>query len=179
MNITAGLDLSLGEFSEVGATIEDIASEDATVVVGTVIDPEMTDSLKVTVVATGLRNVEVRPSLTAVESKVAARPAPETAITVILTCLRAGVVRPLVESMDRRPSRWKKTWTSNSLMSRRSCGGKLIEELKLSGGVPYSGNCWAMRTGMTVPALVMSRLEEGETPCCGNAPCRSRSDRQE
>ena len=67
VNITAGLDLSLGEFSEVGATIEDIASEDATVVVGTVIDPEMTDSLKVTVVATGLRNVEVRPSLTALQ----------------------------------------------------------------------------------------------------------------
>ncbi len=79
VNITAGLDLSLGEFSEVGATIEDIASEDATVVVGTVIDPEMTDSLKVTVVATGLRNVEVRPSLTAVESKAPARPVPERA----------------------------------------------------------------------------------------------------
>ena len=79
VNITAGLDLSLGEFSEVGATIEDIASEDATVVVGTVIDPEMTESLKVTVVATGLRNMEVRPPLTAVESKAPARPAPETA----------------------------------------------------------------------------------------------------
>ncbi len=76
VNITAGLDLSLGEFSEVGATIEDIASEDATVVVGTVIDPEMTDSLKVTVVATGLRNAEARPSLTAVEpTAVAKRPA--------------------------------------------------------------------------------------------------------
>ena len=79
VNITAGLDLSLGEFSEVGVTIEDIASEDATVVVGTVIDPEMTDTLKVTVVATGLRNVEVRPTLTAVETKVPARPAPESA----------------------------------------------------------------------------------------------------
>ena len=75
VNITAGLDLSLGEFSEVGATIEDIASEDATVVVGTVIDPDMTDSLKVTVVATGLRSAEVRPTLTAVEPTVAARPA--------------------------------------------------------------------------------------------------------
>ena len=74
VNITAGLDLSLGEFSEVGATIEDIASEDATVVVGTVIDPDMTDSLKVTVVATGLRNVEARPTLTTVEPAVAARP---------------------------------------------------------------------------------------------------------
>ena len=75
VNITAGLDLSLGEFSEVGATIEDIASEDATVVVGTVIDPDMTDSLKVTVVATGLGNAEVRPTLTTVEPTVTARPA--------------------------------------------------------------------------------------------------------
>ena len=75
VNITAGLDLSLGEFSEVGATIEDIASEDATVVVGTVIDPDMTDSLKVTVVATGLRNAEARPTLTTVEPTVTARPA--------------------------------------------------------------------------------------------------------
>lgn len=75
VNITAGLDLSLGEFSEVGATIEDIASEDATVVVGTVIDPEMTDSLKVTVVATGLRNAEARPTLTTVEPTAPAKPA--------------------------------------------------------------------------------------------------------
>jgi cell division protein FtsZ len=74
VNITAGLDLSLGEFSEVGATIEDIASEDATVVVGTVIDPEMTDTLKVTVVATGLRNLELRPTLATVEAATPKRP---------------------------------------------------------------------------------------------------------
>lgn len=54
VNITAGLDLSLGEFSEVGDTVEEFASENATVVVGTVIDPDMTDELRVTVVATGL-----------------------------------------------------------------------------------------------------------------------------
>ncbi|EED34645.1 cell division protein FtsZ [Luminiphilus syltensis NOR5-1B] len=54
VNITAGMDLSLGEFSEVGDTIEEFASDEATVVVGTVIDPEMSDTLKVTVVATGL-----------------------------------------------------------------------------------------------------------------------------
>ncbi len=54
VNITAGLDMNLGEFSEVGATVEEFASENATVVIGTVIDPEMVDELKVTVVATGL-----------------------------------------------------------------------------------------------------------------------------
>lgn len=60
VNITAGLDLSLGEFSEVGDTIEEFASDDATVVVGTVIDPNMTDEIKVTVVATGLGGEVVR-----------------------------------------------------------------------------------------------------------------------
>ena len=54
VNITAGLDLGLGEFSEVGQVIEEFASDNATVVVGTVIDPEMTEEIKVTVVATGL-----------------------------------------------------------------------------------------------------------------------------
>ena len=57
VNITAGPDMSLGEFSEVGDTVEEFASEDATVVVGTVIDPSMTDELRVTVVATGLGNL--------------------------------------------------------------------------------------------------------------------------
>jgi len=54
VNVTAGLDLSIGEFEEVGNTIKEFASSDATVVVGTVIDPEMHDELRVTVVATGL-----------------------------------------------------------------------------------------------------------------------------
>jgi cell division protein FtsZ len=67
VNITAGLDLSLGEFSEVGETIEEIACDDATVVVGTVIDPEMTDELKVTVVATGLGAEQHRTVLKKVE----------------------------------------------------------------------------------------------------------------
>ncbi|WP_370279243.1 cell division protein FtsZ [Pontibacterium sp.] len=54
VNITAGLDLSLGEFSEVGNIVEEYASDSATIVVGTVIDPEMAEEMKVTVVATGL-----------------------------------------------------------------------------------------------------------------------------
>jgi cell division protein FtsZ len=54
VNVTAGLDLSIGEFEEVGNIVKEYASEDATVVVGTVIDPEMTNQIRVTVVATGL-----------------------------------------------------------------------------------------------------------------------------
>ena len=68
VNITAGLDLSLGEFNDVGEIIEEFASENATVVVGTVIDPEMSDELTVTVVATGLDSEERKP-LVVVENK--------------------------------------------------------------------------------------------------------------
>jgi cell division protein FtsZ len=54
VNVTAGMDLSIGEFQEVGNIVKQFASEDATVVVGTVIDPELTNTVRVTVVATGL-----------------------------------------------------------------------------------------------------------------------------
>ncbi|MGJ7461056.1 cell division protein FtsZ, partial [Halomonas sp. MA07-2] len=54
VNITAGPDLSIGEFNDVGATVQEFASQDATIVVGTSIDMEMTDELRVTVVAAGL-----------------------------------------------------------------------------------------------------------------------------
>ena len=62
VNITAGENLSLGEFSEVGDTIEEFASDDATVVIGTVIDPSLKDEIRVTVVATGLGTVHARPT---------------------------------------------------------------------------------------------------------------------
>ncbi len=54
INVTAGMDLGIGEFKEVGDTVKQFASDDATVVVGTVIDPEMSQEIRVTVVATGL-----------------------------------------------------------------------------------------------------------------------------
>ena len=54
VNVTAGMDLSIGEFQEVGNVIKQFASDEATVVVGTVIDPEMSNQIRVTVVATGL-----------------------------------------------------------------------------------------------------------------------------
>ncbi len=54
VNVTAGMDLSIGEFQAVGDTVKEYASDDATVVVGTVIDPDMSNNIRVTVVATGL-----------------------------------------------------------------------------------------------------------------------------
>ena len=54
VNITAGMDLGIGEFEEVGQAVNEIASENATVVVGTVIEPEMSGEMRVTIVATGI-----------------------------------------------------------------------------------------------------------------------------
>jgi cell division protein FtsZ len=70
VNVTAGMNLSIGEFEEVGNVVKEFASENATVVVGTVIDPEMKDELRVTVVATGLGNPAAMHAPIADEPKV-------------------------------------------------------------------------------------------------------------
>jgi cell division protein FtsZ len=72
VNVTAGMDLSIGEFQEVGNVIKQFASDDATVVVGTVIDADMANQIRVTVVATGLG----RPVAKAAPQPVAAAIAP-------------------------------------------------------------------------------------------------------
>jgi len=63
VNITAGPDFTMAEFDEVGRTVEGFASEDATVVIGTVLDPDMQDEVRVTVVATGLNRAVSRQSV--------------------------------------------------------------------------------------------------------------------
>jgi cell division protein FtsZ len=71
VNITANEGLTLGEYSQVGSIVAEFASEQATVIVGTVIDPEMGDDISVTVVATGLiSNVQMveRPTKVAVDN---------------------------------------------------------------------------------------------------------------
>ena len=71
VNVTAGMDLAIGEFEEVGNIVREFASDDATVVVGTVIDPELSGELRVTVVATGLG----RPQAAVVQQPAGARAA--------------------------------------------------------------------------------------------------------
>ncbi len=58
VNVTAGMDMSIGEFEDVGNSIKSFAADNATVVVGTVIDPEMNGEMRVTVVATGIGAVD-------------------------------------------------------------------------------------------------------------------------
>ncbi|MCX7115257.1 MAG: cell division protein FtsZ [Gammaproteobacteria bacterium] len=60
VNITAGLNMSIGEFEEVGDVVKTFISDDATVVIGTVIDPDLTDEVRVTVIVTGLGEAQSR-----------------------------------------------------------------------------------------------------------------------
>lgn len=75
VNVTAGMDLSIGEFQEVGNTVKEFANDDATVVVGTVIDADMSDCIRVTVVATGLGRSKARAEA---PIRIVRRPAPAT-----------------------------------------------------------------------------------------------------
>ncbi|WP_427983435.1 cell division protein FtsZ [Agarivorans sp.] len=75
VNITAGFDMSIEEFETVGNAVKGFASENATVVVGAVIDPEMSDELRVTVVATGI-GAERRPDISIVKTQQAVNAEP-------------------------------------------------------------------------------------------------------
>lgn len=73
VNITAGFDLRLDEFETVGNSIRAFASDNATVVIGTSLDPAMNDELRVTVVATGI-GIDKRPEITLVANKQSSQP---------------------------------------------------------------------------------------------------------
>lgn len=73
VNITSGLDLRLDEFETVGNTIRSFASDNATVVIGTALDPDISNELRVTVVATGIgidKRADIMLSNTKEEKKV-------------------------------------------------------------------------------------------------------------
>ena len=80
VNVTAGTNLTMREFDEIGRIIHDFASEDATVVIGTSLDPAMKDEVRVTVVATGLNRAVAsrqQPPIRMVETQqVQMRPRP-------------------------------------------------------------------------------------------------------
>jgi len=101
VNVTAGLDLGIGEFEEVGNIVKEFASEDATVVVGTVIDPNLSDELRVTVVATGLD----RPQAQVTTAPVAIAPAMAAAPAAPAGVARTSAARSGLEGLraGRRP----------------------------------------------------------------------------
>ncbi len=112
VNITAGFDMRLDEFETVGNTVKAFASDNATVVIGTSLDPEMSDELRVTVVATGIGN-EKKPDITLVTN------APKTAAPAPA---QAKVETPKVEVRPAAPE--KPVQTSGSAPSQGSAAPK-------------------------------------------------------
>jgi cell division protein FtsZ len=118
VNVTAGLDLAIGEFEEVGRIVKEFASEEATVVVGTVIDPEMSNELRVTVVATGLnRQAAMRAAVPAMRTEPAVAAA-------------AGRLRPQVNIVKREPGAAPANYTDldQPAFRRRAVGDGLRPE---------------------------------------------------
>ncbi|NTS76582.1 cell division protein FtsZ [Catenovulum sp. SM1970] len=97
VNITAGMDMSIDEFETVGNAVKAFASENATVVVGAVIDPDMSDELRVTVVATGIG--ERKADISLVPS---ARPEPVAATSFTATEVGSAAVN--IESRVAAPA---------------------------------------------------------------------------
>ncbi len=67
INVSAGLDMTLDEFAHIGDVVSNFASEDATVGIGTVLDPAMEGNLRVTMVATGIGNAVSAPEFRVVK----------------------------------------------------------------------------------------------------------------
>ena len=89
VNITSGPDLSIGEYSEVGEIIEEYATEEAIVKVGTAIDPDMRDELHVTVVVTGL-NSRVEKPVKVVDNTVKANQGVDAVASAVVTAKAVG-----------------------------------------------------------------------------------------
>jgi cell division protein FtsZ len=101
VNVSAGPNLTMREFDDIGQVIHEFASEDATVVVGTALDPELQDEVRVTVVATGLNRAGVRQPLREREREQVAAPRPPMRVVRNAT---TGAV-DYIDATDRAPAR--------------------------------------------------------------------------
>ncbi|ORT48324.1 cell division protein FtsZ [Vibrio sp. qd031] len=103
VNITAGMDMRLDEFEVVGNTVKAFASDNATVVIGTSLDPDMTDEFRVTVVATGIGN-EKKPEISLVhgvkQKAVAPQPVEQEAVKSEPVVKRAQPVQPKAPEVE-------------------------------------------------------------------------------
>lgn len=130
VNITAGMDMSIGEFDEVGTTVREYADDDATVVVGTVIDPDMHDELKVTVVATGIGGEQ--------EQKQSKRPEvrkPEMEVVKQAKVAGSDVVNPVADAIASASTSYGEF--DNPTVIRRTTKVAAQDEIKASGGMDY------------------------------------------
>jgi cell division protein FtsZ len=124
VNVTAGMDLAIGEFEEVGKIVKQFASDDATVVVGTVIDPELSNQVRVTVVATGLGRpvAAVRPS----QPMIAARELSHRGEPPMRMVRRPSIAGPDYAALD-KPTIQRQRAVGDGLRPEPESGGDLLD----------------------------------------------------
>jgi cell division protein FtsZ len=59
INITSGPDITMDEISEAVSNVQDVVAKDANIIFGVVVNPRMTEEMRVTVIATGFDQVAV------------------------------------------------------------------------------------------------------------------------
>jgi cell division protein FtsZ len=123
VNVTAGMDMAIGEFEEVGNTVKQFASEDATVVVGTVIEPDMQDELRVTVVATGLGRPAAR---TAVPAPVLHQPTRQEPSMRVVARKQTPATAPDYSQLE-RPAIQRKSAVGDGLRNDYDGGDEMLD----------------------------------------------------
>jgi cell division protein FtsZ len=113
VNITANAGMKMREVHDVMNTIKDFTADDATVIVGTVIDEDMHDDLRVTMVATGLGGIGLGDA-----NRVQPKP--------------LSVVHPRASSDNIDSMNWKDAEGPASIRTNRQRDAA-VEAMKLSG----------------------------------------------
>ncbi|OEE35672.1 cell division protein FtsZ [Vibrio ordalii] len=128
VNITAGLDMRLDEFETVGNTVKAFASDNATVVIGTSLDPDMADEIRVTVVATGIGN-EKKPDITLVAGgKAKVAPAVQPQMVQQAAKIEEKMAQPLQERAEVKPQSASSSTVSSSSGASQNTAPKADKE---------------------------------------------------
>ncbi|AEH32382.1 FtsZ [Vibrio anguillarum 775] len=128
VNITAGLDMRLDEFETVGNTVKAFASDNATVVIGTSLDPDMADEIRVTVVATGIGN-EKKPDITLVAGgKAKVAPAVQPQMVQQAAKIEEKTAQPLQERAEVKPQSASSSTVSSSSGASQNTAPKADKE---------------------------------------------------
>jgi cell division protein FtsZ len=137
VNITSGPDLTIGEFSKIGELMHEFAHDDAIVVVGSAVDPEMQGELRVTMVATGLGDIEG-------QVKIPEAPASE------LEKLTIAPVRNTLKPKLNAPKVGETKIRKNSLLQNAPSRNSFDGGARVAGGAPDY-------TDLDVPAFIRNQ----------------------
>jgi cell division protein FtsZ len=138
INITGSSSLRLAEVNEASTIIQSAAHEDANIIFGAVLDEKMKDDVKITVIATGFKDVARR--------REHANPAADAVHTVRAASVHATYEVPSVSQPGFSSSRGAETLVERGRTRSQSSGVIPSDEVVPQGGTaeesrePYSGD---------------------------------------